>query len=700
MSDTLVIARESFRHFPVPLVIAFYLVGSAALGVFAYGAWSRIRKYRTGKPAQRLDLLWQRIASAIWTIGAHTTLKNRDPYAGLAHALIFWGFAALLVGTTVVVVDQDILRPILPQFQFWSGNFYLWFSLILDLMGAGFLIGLAMMALRRWRFKLPQQDYSRPDRGQEEYSRLGYVRDDWIFLGGLLFIGVTGFVIEGLRICADRPPFEVWSVVGWQLANLLDALGLSPAAAGRIHPYGWWVHALLALGFVAYLPYSKAIHMLVDVANRVFRDPLAGKRLPPIPAEAEAMGYRSLNDFTWKELLDLDACTKCGRCHIACPARAGGWQLSPRDLILELREQAEATLGGRSWLHEARVREAHKADAEFMIKPATLWACTSCLACVEACPVAVEHVPLIVQMRRNLVEQGTMDRNLQGVLEKTLRYGNSFGEPARNRAKWTEGLPFKIKDARKEPVDFLWFVGDYASYHPNLQKITRAVARVFHAAGLDFGILYDGERNAGNDVRRVGEEGLYQSLVESNLAVLAKARFKEIVTTDPHSCNTLRFEYPEFGGTWRVRHYTEVVLELMEAGKLPLQRRLEGIVTYHDPCHLSRYAEVTEAPRAILEKLGLTLVEMARNRTNSFCCGAGGGRIWMTDAGTAVRPSEQRIIEATEIAGVKFFVTACPKDVTMFKEAVTSTKNDAHLQVKDLIEFVEEATASAEPLPS
>ena len=348
-------------------------------------------------------------------------------------------------------------------------------------------------------------------------------------------------------------------------------------------------------------------------------------------------------------------------------------------------------------MHEARVQESEQPDAGIMIKPATLWACTTCLACVEACPVAIEHVPLIVKMRRNLVEQGTLDRNLQGVLEKLVRYGNSFGEPQRNRAKWADVLPFKIKDARKEPVDFLWYVGDYASYHPNMQKMTRAVARVFHAAGLDFGILYDGERNAGNDVRRIGEEGLYQSLVEANLAVLAKANFNQIVTTDPHSCNTLKFEYPEFGGAWRVRHYTEVILELIDGGKLPLLRRVEGTVTYHDPCHLSRYVGVTEAPRMILEKLGLTLAEMPRNRENSFCCGAGGGRIWMTDAGTAERPSEQRIREAAAIEGVKFFVAACPKDVTMFKEAVTNTKNDARLQVKDLIEFVEEATAAESP---
>ena len=691
MGDPLVPAREIFRHFPAFLVVAFYLISLAAAGVFAYGLWLRVRKYRSGRPAHRLDLLWARMLRAAAIIGAHSTLRKRDSFAGWAHALIFWGFAALFIGTLIIAVDQDFLRSAIPALQFWKGTFYLWNSLILDVMGVALLAGLCMMAMRRWRFGLPQLDYSRPDRDPAEYSRLGYVRDDKIFLWGLVCIGVTGFLIEGLRICADRPEFEVWSVAGWWLADAFGALGLSPSAANRLHLYGWWLHALLALAFVAYLPYSKAIHMLVAMANLVFYDSLAGMRLPAIPEGALNMGYSGLPDFTWKELMDLDACTKCGRCHAACPARAGGLPLSPRDLILDLREHAEAMLGGRSWSHATQARGGDGALAAAVIRPEALWACTTCLACVEACPVGIEHVPLIVQMRRKLVEEGTLDRNLQRVLERLGQYGNSFGEAEANRAKWTQGLGFEIKDARKEPVDFLWFVGDFASYDPSLREITRGVARTFRRAGLDFGILYEGERNSGNDVRRIGEEGLYQLLVENNLSALAGAQFREIVTTDPHTYNTLKFEYPEFGGHYRVRHYTEVIQELIESGRLRVQSRLDAIVTYHDPCYLSRYAQVTGAPRAILGALGLSLVEMGRNGANSFCCGAGGGRLWMTHAGTAKRPSEQRIKEALEIAGVKYFVVACPKDVTMYRDAVKTTGNEERLLVKDLIELVEEA---------
>jgi Fe-S oxidoreductase len=506
----------------------------------------------------------------------------------------------------------------------------------------------------------------------------------------LIFIVASGFLIEAMRIAIARPPFEMWSAVGWPLAAALGALGMSSDVAAKLHPFGWWFHAVLALAFIAYLPYSKAIHMLLGLAGLFFRDPLAGRRLPAIPDGAVGMGYAGLGDFSWKELLDLDACTRCGRCHASCPAVAGGWPLSPRDVILELRENAEAALGGRSLLHETTTEPVSGPIAGLGVRSGTLWSCTTCLACVEICPVGVEHVPMIVQMRRHLVEKGDMDRNLQGILENLARYGNSFGAPERDRGNWTEGLGFEVKDARETPVDYLWFVGDFASYDPNIRRKTQSVARVFHAAGLDFGILYDGERNSGNDIRRVGEEGLFQFLCEHNSSKLSAAKFNTIVTTDPHSYNTLNFEYS--GSSYAVRHYTEVIGDLIGDGRLTVKKRLDGRVTYHDPCHLSRYAQMTEPPREILTALGLTLVEMTRNRANSLCCGAGGGRIWMTDSGSAERPGNQRINEALEIDGIEYFAVACPKCFSLYREAVTATGNEARLPVRDLIDFVEEAT--------
>lgn len=689
--------REVFRHFPAVLVFVFYALATVAMLISAWGFWLRLRKYLRGRPEARFEHLKTRLFNALTAIGRHSTLRKRNALAGWSHFLIFWGFVALFIGTLIIMVDHDFLRLISPRLQFWKGTFYLWYSATLDVLGAGFLAGLLLMAARRYWMKVPQLDYARPDRQPGEYDRKGYLTDDRVFIWGLFAIGVTGYVLEALRIAADRPSFERWSVVGWPLANLVDRLGITPASASALHPYLWWVHGALALAFVAYVPYSKAIHIVVDGANLLFRDPEAGKRLPAIPEGVTALGVQKLEDLTWKELLDLDACTKCGRCHTACPAHASGAPLSPRDLILELREQSEAAFGGRSWLHETAAHaitgngDGHIVTGS-VIKSETLWSCTTCLACVENCPVGIEHVPLIVKMRRQLVGDGVIDPNLQTVLEKIGRYGNSFGQSDRMRARWTQGLPFKIKDARKEPVEYLWFVGDYASFDPALQELTRRVARIFEKGGLDFGILYEAERNSGNDVRRVGEEGLYQVLVEKNLAAFDKAKFQQIVTTDPHSYNTLKFEYP---GSFRVRHYSEVLAELLGAGKLTVQKKLSGIVTYHDPCYLSRYTEVTEAPRNVVRTLGLTLTEMQRNRANSFCCGAGGGRIWMGDTRTpGVRTSaEQRIEEALQIEGVKHFVVACPKDATMYRDAVKTSGHEGEIEVKDLAELVEEAVA-------
>jgi Fe-S oxidoreductase len=321
-----------------------------------------------------------------------------------------------------------------------------------------------------------------------------------------------------------------------------------------------------------------------------------------------------------------------------------------------------------------------------------LWSCTTCGACVCECPVLIEHVDTIVEMRRYLVIEGRMDAELQGALENLGRYGNSFGQSERMRARWTQPIQPPIKDARREPVDYLWFVGDYASYSPTLTDITVKTAEVFRKAGLDFGILFDAERNAGNDVRRVGEEGLFEMLMEKNSMALGKCTYKAIVTTDPHSYNTLKNEYSIDGKEGvPVLHYTELLDQLISAGKLKFTNKLGTKVTYHDPCYLGRYNDVYDAPRRIIAATGCELIEMPRHNDGSFCCGAGGGRIWMAEGEIQERPSESRVREAAELNGVSTFVVACPKDITMFRDAVKTTGNEQRMDVKDLIDLVHAA---------
>jgi Fe-S oxidoreductase len=482
---------------------------------------------------------------------------------------------------------------------------------------------------------------------------------------------------------------------------MFDRIGWGGASGLQAHQVVWWVHGIAALGFVAYLPYSKAVHLLIDSINLAFKDPLAGKRLPAPHPDGDHLGQRDLSDFTWKQLLDFDACTKCGRCHVVCPAAAAGAPLSPRDLILDLRQHADATWSFLAPGHERRpdltYGDSGAVVAGQVVRADTLWSCTTCLACVETCPVGIEHVPTIVGMRRFLVGQGKLEAGLSTALSELETQGNSFGKSARMRARWTKQLDFKIKDARKTAVDYLWFVGDYASYDEQVQEVTIKVARLLHAAGVDFGILYEGERNSGNDVRRVGEEGLFETLAEHNIDLLERCEFKEIVTTDPHTLNALRNEYPAMGSSYRTLHYTELLVRLIESGALPVTNPVLRRVTYHDPCYLARYNGVTDAPRRLLELLGATLVEMPRHGTNTFCCGAGGGRIWMDDSSLTERPSENRIREAVALDRVSDFVVACPKDLTMYRAAVSATGNEAVLAVRDIVDLVAEAVAVEVP---
>ncbi|HEX9551490.1 MAG TPA: (Fe-S)-binding protein [Candidatus Limnocylindrales bacterium] len=723
------VTREIFEGIAPTGEILFYVLAGLVSLIFVVGVGVKLHKYASGR---RQDVIGsplgfaRRVTRSVASTALNRTVARRDPYAGIFHAAIMWGFIVLFIGTAILTVDTDIIGIFAPEYHFFWGPFYVVYSLVLDVLGLAMVVGLGAMAWRRLRFRRPELDYGRVDIGQATSDRSGYAAGDWIFLGWLLLLGLTGFVVEGVRIVASGYPwFEVFSPVGMVLARLFGTLGLSGAVATDLHLGLWWFHAIIALGFVAYIPYAKAIHMLADGANVALRSPLAGKRLPVLPSATYPppaltataapiatdghVGLRDLADFSWKQLLDLDACTKCGRCHAACPAVASGAPLSPRDLILDLRQEADA-----AWSILAPLGE-HRSDhlyggaldgaavaataataatnggsllAGGLISAETLWSCTTCLACVEACPVGIEHVPTIVGMRRSLVDQAIVEPTLQAAFTSLAKQGNSFGQSGRTRGRWTDDLATPIVDVRRQDVDWLWFVGDFASFDVRVQEATRLVARVFQAAGMDFGILYEGERNAGNDVRRAGEEGLFEVLVEHNVGQLSKARFRRIVTTDPHTLNTLKFEYPDFGGEYEVWHYSQVLAALLASGDLQVSRRANRRVTYHDPCYLARYAGVTAAPREVLAAIGAELVEMPRNGANTFCCGAGGGRIWMDDSGLAERPSEQRIREAAELAGITDFVTSCPKDLTMYTAAAKATGHEDRLAIADLIELV------------
>jgi Fe-S oxidoreductase len=703
------VTRVLFEDFAPSAVRLFYAIGYSAIAVFGYGVYVQIRKYRRGAaiggaPAGFGPGLLPRFQSMLATVLSHRTIARRDRAAGAAHRLIFYGFTLLFLGTATITLDYDLLGPLFGV-HFWHGDFYLWFSLVLDVAGVLLAGGLLYMMYRRGWLKPPKLDYARPDRApaDPDYDRSGYRREDWAFLWTLLAIVATGYVLEALRLVwlAGRPTVwdqRWWSPAGALLAQLMRAAGMSEATGGQWRRDLWWFHGMLALLFIALIPFTKVKHMFTAAGSLMFRDPLAAQRLARVPAEQKQPGVQFITDFNWKQLLNLDACTKCGRCHEACPARAAGAPLSPRDVILSLREFANKTLESAQLPPEAELDVHGKGPGQVAME--TLWACRTCMACVEVCPVAIEHVPIIVQLRRKLVEEGQMDPQLRKTLQTIHKTGNSFGESRRKRAAWTKMLPFAVNDARKEAVDVLWFVGDYASFDPRNQKVSATFATLLREAGVDFGILYEGESNAGNDVRRVGEEGLYEVLAEANIGTLASASFNTIVTTDPHSYNTIRNEYPDFGGQYAIQHYTTLLLKLLQQRRLPAARSLGLRVTFHDPCHLGRFNQGYEAPREILRLLGCELVEMGRSRANSFCCGAGGGRIWIPDPVGQDKPAHNRMREAAAIAGLQVYVVSCPKDLTMFEDALKSTGNEGKFVVKELIELVREAlTQPEETLP-
>jgi len=698
-------SRPVFWHFTLGLRITWYVLAVASVLVFFYGVARPVAKWRRGQGGPWPPVPWRefpgRLAGGLRLLLAHTTIGRRDRLAGWAHRGIFYGFIVLFAGTIVLGFDTDFTKPVF-GWNYFQGNFYLVYKETLNVLGTALIAGVLVMMVRRAVIHPAKLNYARPDRepGEPQFDRHVYQIGDWAFVVTLLVIAFTGFVLEGVRIAMDHPGYGGTQFGGWVVAQALSGVSY-PVLAGLRHGL-WWFHGLLAITFVACIPYTKATHMLTSYVSLSLRDPLAGKRLRPIPPDRAQLpaGYGALADFSPLHLLQLDACTKCGKCHEACPANATGRPLSPRDVILELREEANHAAAGAGIGGVLGGLLGHSANGDGFtasvigqdeVRVETAWSCMQCNACVEICPVGIEQAPIINQLRRRLVEEGELDPNLQSVLQVIHKSGNSFGENRRRRGRWTQELDFEVKDARKEPVDVLWFVGDYASFDPRSQQVSRVLARLLNAAEVDFGILFDGERNSGNDVRRVGEEGLFESLAEQNIDTLSGCDFKRIVTSDPHSLNTLRNEYPDLGGHWPILHHTALLLELIETGRLDLQDRLSYRVTYHDPCHLGRFNGEYDNPRRILELLGCTLVEMPRNRDNSFCCGAGGGRIWIPDKPGQERPSENRIREAVSLPDVELFVVSCPKDVTMYEDAIKTSGNADRIQLRELTELVAEA---------
>lgn len=695
----------------LPERIGFILFAVLMLALAGFGFFQILRAIRRGHgnfPWRQYLREWkERLKRQIINVGLNYPVFLNRPRVGLFHYMIFAGFSFYFLVNVVDGIEgfveefttlhqAGLFPPANPALAAATsssntllGLVFALFNLGADLLSVGVLIGMSALLIRRFILKDPAFNF-RENVLLHPAVRAGAIRRDSLIVGAFILIHVGSRWLGRGFALAESGSGDWFEPTASVVANGLLWLNLSPAVYEIGRHVTWFTAIGLIFLFFPYFVISKHIHIFFAPLNwLVGRD----RRFALIEAQNGA-GAKHLQDLPWQSLLDSYACIMCNRCQDVCPAYAAGMPLSPS--ALEINK--------RYWLNQNLFKFARGQSSpsllDFAISKEAVWACTTCGACVEVCPVGNAPMVDIIAIRQRLIGDGdTLDANLQKALVNLGKQGNSFGQSARNRAKWTQGLNFKIKDARKEEVEYLWFVGDYASFDARGQQLTRQVAQVFQQAGLDFGILYEAEWNTGNDARRVGEEGLFDLLAEHNIAVLDKAKFSHaIITTDPHTMNALRFEYLKLGKQYKVLHYTQVLNQLLDEGKLQLKRRLDYRVTYHDPCYLGRYNRITAAPRQLLQRLGVTLIEMPRHALGSFCCGAGGGQLWRGELVQDVRPSELRIREALKVLAVDgerqstpLFIVACPKDVAMFSDAVKTSGNEGKIIVKDIIELVVEA---------
>ena len=639
--------------------VYLWLLTLVSFSVFGSRVLRHVRVLSRARPENRWDHVGKRIGLVAANVLGQWRLLD-EPLIGIAHLIIFWSFLAY--ATTFF---WNLLRGLIPLLAIPYPDDVRWVAFCVQALGVLGMIALAVAALRRYLFTPVSLERS---------------WDAAIILLLIATVLLSSLGSAGFRALAATTGSS-WQPVGNFLAAIFASLGVTRSQAATIFLWTWWVHMITVLGFLAYLPYSKHLHLLASPFSVFFAS------LEPSKMPAASEGASRLEEFTWRQLFSGLACAECGRCDRACPSFACGEPLSPKQFIHHVKELMLAS-------NQTSVDNSKKSLGD-VVSPEDVWACTTCASCMEVCPVFNEHIPLVIEMRRKLVSQGDVQPRLQEAFTNLARYGNSFGQSERKRAAWTQNLGFKPKDARKESVQWLWYLGEYACYHPALQGITRSLARALRTADVDYGILYEAERNSGNDVRRVGEEGLFELLRQKNTATLQQAHFNNLFTTDPHVYNTFKNEYPDLNhGRHPVSHHTELLATLLERGQLPVARRLSYRVTYHDPCYLGRYNGVYDPPRAVLQALGVELVEMRRSRRRSFCCGAGGGRVWMEEIGQAQsRPSENRVREAASLDGVECLVVACPKDYVMFTDALKTTGLEGKLSVKDVAELVDEAVA-------
>lgn len=640
--------------------------------IFGYGLQKRFRLYKIGKQDDRSSHMGARLKTFLVEGILHRKILQ-DAYPGLLHLFLFFGF---LVPFVIIVIVQFTFS--LPSFIAKP------LSLFLDITAFFGLGALVLFFYRRY--------ITRP-------SRLDNQKEDFIVLAFLFLIFSTGLLIEGFRLSIIGEDIQTWAPLGRLVSFLIDLLGLSLSTRGLLAQLFFRIHFFLVLGFIAYIPYSKLFHIIGSSLNMVFRSLGPKGILSHMDLEdekAESFGVAKIEEFTWKQLLDLDACTRCGRCQDNCPAFLTEKPLSPKKIIQDLKGHLHER-GKTLYLQHAQENESNESSLLVgnIIQEDELWACTTCRNCMEHCPVYVEHVDKVIDMRRyQVLMESKFPEELMEAFRGLEKNSNPWGLGYETRSDWMKELNVPIlSDIGEEDIDYLFFVGCIRSFDDRNKKVAIAMTHILNHLGTKFAILGMEEGCCGDPARRVGNEYLYQMLAQANIETFNQYKIKRILTTCPHCYNTLKNEYPQMGFSCEVIHHAVFLADRIKAGRLKLEQALAKKITYHDPCYLGRYSGIYEAPRKVLKAIpSLDIKEMGRSKQKSFCCGAGGGWMWM-DEKIGKRINVQRLEDALA-TDPEWIATACPFCVTMFDDAIKSKEREETLRVWDIAELVEQALPS------
>ncbi len=651
------------------LNLTIIIVFVAAIALFCWSCFWRFRLVLLGRPENRFNDIGKRIRDMLYyAFGQRCTVSHGYRF-GLNHLVLFWSFMILLIANTEFLLHG--LFPDSISFSLILVSVYHPLALIIEIASILALLAVCIAIIRRLAF---------PPSYIEARSRDAFIILGLIALLMVAFFGLhAGEIANGSEEAASYMPISKFAAAAFFSHVPSEKLG------GYINAF-WWLHAIVLLGFLNYLPYSKHMHILTGIPNVFFRSHVKVNTQPREEfKKGNVFGVGQIDQFTWKGLLDSYSCTECGRCSDNCPATATGKLLNPRQVIHDIKvnllkngpliikdRKAELPLIGGG-------REGSIADE-------VLWSCTTCGACMEVCPVFIEHVPRIVDMRRNLVEMNAkVPDELLSLFENMEQRSNPWGIVPSDRVKWAAEADVKPFEAGK--TEYLFYVGCFGAYDARSRKVSIAISKILNASGISWGILGKDELCCGDSLRRLGNEFVFDCMARENIRIFKEKGIKKIITQCPHCYNTLKNDYRQYGVELEVIHHTELVSNMIKAGKLKLNAKELGNVVFHDSCYLGRYNGIYEAPRNVIASVtGHAPIEMERSNDRSFCCGAGGGRMWMEES-TGKRINAARVEEALKKDAGTICV-CCPYCLTMFEDGLKAKKADDRVQVLDLAEIV------------